>query len=557
MNFLWPLGWGLAALALPVIALYLIRQKTRLRPVSTLLFWQLQENRIHHMPFWRKLRRLISLLLQILFLLLLVAALSRPLWPGQDARQRSVIIVLDTGPTLAAGLGHASRWKKLQEQAEREIDQLRFLDEAMIIRSGEFPEILCTWTNRAKVLKQAVRRCTLSENFTNIRESLVLARNLVESRGNGKVVLLSDGVWPQVPGDRLMDDVELVLIHQEELNAGITLFSARRSPVVPGRFQLDLALAQNSDQEMSGQLSLFQGERLMDAIEVTIPVGQPWYKRWDMQGEEAQRFRAEFVPAQADAWAADDRAEAAIARLNPIRIGMVSDESSYVEAALRSIPMAEVQRMSVVPAAASSAREAIDLWVFNQHPVPEGFNGEAVILIRPEGQGKWGQWIGSIDRPVLSEVLVNRSMMRFVELYEVQLREAGQYQPADGAITYARALEYPLIFGNWERAPRWLVIGFRPNDSDLIFRTAFPILLSNLAELTREEASPGVRSPLGVVATELQPTVKPALQADGNTESLGGSWMFWKMWPLWAWALLAGLLWLLAEWFLFTRRITE
>src|SRR5271154_3185133 len=109
MKFLAPIAWPLLALGLVIILLYLIRQRLRVKPVTTLLFWEDLTPKVHNLPLWRKLRRLVSLLLQLLLLALRAAALARPIVSGRAAAS-SLVIVLDPTVTMSAKAGSGTRW---------------------------------------------------------------------------------------------------------------------------------------------------------------------------------------------------------------------------------------------------------------------------------------------------------------------------------------------------------------------------------------------------------------------------------------------------------------
>src|SRR5439155_19460440 len=67
-----------AGLLIPVVAFYLLKTRRRRIPVSTGLFWRQIFEEKQRRSLWQRLRHLVSLLLQLVFLSLLVLALAEP-----------------------------------------------------------------------------------------------------------------------------------------------------------------------------------------------------------------------------------------------------------------------------------------------------------------------------------------------------------------------------------------------------------------------------------------------------------------------------------------------
>ena len=65
----------LAALAVPIVVFYILKIRLRRVPVSTLMFWQQIFEEKKPRSIWQRLRHLLSLLLQLAFLLLLILSL--------------------------------------------------------------------------------------------------------------------------------------------------------------------------------------------------------------------------------------------------------------------------------------------------------------------------------------------------------------------------------------------------------------------------------------------------------------------------------------------------
>lgn len=549
MKFLWPVAWSLLGLALPIILFYLIRQRLRVKSVTTLLFWENLAPKVHNLPLWRKLRRLVSLLLQLLLLALLVFALARPILPGQSEVASSLVLILDPSVTMAAKSGTSTRWSEAKAAALKRINEMSFGDEATIILAGSPPKILSPWTGRKADLRQAVETASISSNITDIRPALRLARNLTLGHHDADIELISDTVWSVPPEKETLDKVKLDLIGSSVPNSGITLFSARPIPAGAGEYQLAIKIEQNTAAPINGELTVMQNGQLMDVLQVTVPPGQPWQKFWRAQSADAITFEAKWKPQGEDDFAPDQQAVAHLDPVKEIKATLVSQSNAFLEVALGSQTLVTSKRVWPAPETSDNA----DLTIFNDTMPPTDWHGKATVLINPPQGGFWGKKVGPIDKPLVSEVDKDALLMRFVNLSDLQLRAATEFKPAPGARVYVDSFGKPLIFGHWESEPRWLVIAFDLDQSDFVFRTAFPILCANLIQSLRPDSVADAGNVPGPVATQLkQMASSSSVEIQKPTV---GHW--WMAFPYWWWFACAAFLLLLIEWSLYTRRITE
>ena len=100
----WAISVGLAAAGLPIVIHWLTRPRPVRLPLSTLRFVQqaVAQRRAHH-----RLRDLLVLLLRTLAVLLLAAAIARPLWQrevlvtAQDPGKSLRGVILEARPSLS------------------------------------------------------------------------------------------------------------------------------------------------------------------------------------------------------------------------------------------------------------------------------------------------------------------------------------------------------------------------------------------------------------------------------------------------------------------------
>lgn len=551
MTFLAPLFWALSALALPIIAFYLVRERPRRRMVSNLLFWPEDQTVLAESSRWRKLRRWFSLLLQLLFLLLLVAALTRPLWPWGASQKRAVVIVIDASASMRAKDGNTSRFEAAVAEARRFANSLRSGEEVAVVLSGSVPQVLTGWTDSGHQLTEALARAGPDAAAGSPAQALNLAKNLAASR-SARVAFFTDGVWDGPLDEGALEGIAVHRVGLESANAGISRFSARRSPALPGEVVV-FAEVRDSGMGGRGKISLSNNGRLVDAREVLLTPGQPWRKEWILQEQDSAHLVATFEGFAGDVLAFDDSFEIVVDPLKRIDAVLVSPPDPYLEAALAAVPALEVQRLW--PPDTLKYGDASNLWIFQEAIPPTDFQALGLVIVMPGQSGFFGNLIGEMNEPWITEVDGNHEITRAVALDRVTVGRALEFQPAEGATSFVSSAGRPLIFGRWEDGPRWMVVAMDPSKSDLVMRAAFPILISNVVQSLRQDSREFVTSASASPSlTGLTPHLP---DAKANQVLPAFSAQILPVQPLWWWLLVVAVIWLFVEWWTYHRRITE
>src|SRR5262249_14526314 len=124
MSLVNPSALLLAGLALPIVVFYILQNRLRRLPVSTLLFLPQIFEETKPRSLWQRLRHLISLLLQLAFLALLVFAVADPIFRWQQARARRMVLIVDNSASMNARDVAPSRLDAAKGQGRRLIDGL-------------------------------------------------------------------------------------------------------------------------------------------------------------------------------------------------------------------------------------------------------------------------------------------------------------------------------------------------------------------------------------------------------------------------------------------------
>lgn len=546
MNFLVPAAWAWLGLAVPIIALYLIRIQLERRKVSTLLFWEQIQTQSYNSALWRKIRRWLSLLLQLLFLVLVTFALAQPLAPWQAAQPAKIIFVLDPSASMSAKEGGSSRWEEAVRTLDQRIRQMRPFDRAAILNATAPPEVLSGWTASRRDLLGALKRAQPGAGSVSLRPALALAENLAATQPNSSIVLLTDGVWENK--DEVPSSVQCHWIGGPQANAGVTHFSARRSLVSPGDVRVSAEVLGRFDKETGGTVELLRGGQLVDVQSVSLAPGETWERDWDVRAEGGAVLEARLAGFPPDALAADDDARVEVEAVPPVKVLLVSAPNVFLEAGLTALPMVEWARVESL----AGYPDPHALYVFNQSAPPPEFENANCLIINPPAEGFWGRPVGAVERPLVSEVSGDELLMRHTGFANVRLDSATKWEKPPSAKIFADSFGDPLIYGQWDERRRWALLAFDLEGSDFTLRTAFPILLGNAVESLRPARNVSASRAPGRGESALEQTA-PQKDYPAAAAQRPAGFAF----PLWWWALAAGCAWLAGEWWLTTRRITE
>jgi hypothetical protein len=170
-----------------LLAIYLLRQRSRRQPVSSLFLWQ--ELRLPHTA-GRRLRRMersLLLLLELLMLGLLTMAAAQPWWQQPQVNNR-LVVVLDNSYSMQAGGDDSPRRRALAAASEL-VQDISFL-RVLWLRAGDRAELLAE-SSRPRSLPAEVAgqwRCTAPGS--RIEQALTMAFEL--GGPQARILVLSD-----------------------------------------------------------------------------------------------------------------------------------------------------------------------------------------------------------------------------------------------------------------------------------------------------------------------------------------------------------------------------
>lgn len=506
MTLLNPAAFLFAALVPIVVVLYLLKIRRRDATVSTLHFWQriVAENR--RRTFWQKLRRPLSLLLQLLLLALVLFALARPevgaYFFGGGA---STVVVLDA----------RARMQAREDNGRTRFDEARAAAAGFLRRASNGNQVALLFvTSRVQVaipisasdapLLAALEDAAPADATGSLDDALALAAEMLASRpAPRRIVVVTDEAAP-ARADSAGVPINWVAVGSPRSNVGLTRLAVRTLATSSTDAEILLEITNFGPDRAAGNVEFALDGRVFDLRPYDLAPGQ---RRGDvlpspplnrLPANSRGWITARWQPAdgRADALALDDVAFAVAPLPRPTRVLLVTPGNPFLERFLASDDSVRFELLA--PAAFDPANAtSFDVVILDQ---PENRGGD-ILATFPAGnflfvrQSPVGVNDGELDRPLVTEAEIDDPLLRLADLREVSFLRAAKLpfdprrgvQQRDAWRIWAplRSLDHALIIAGEREAEgarsgqRFVALAFAITDSDLPLRIAFPLFIHN------------------------------------------------------------------------------
>ena len=536
MSFALPIALTLAALALPIIALYILRVRLRRVPVSTNLFWKQIYEEKPPRSIWQHFRHLMSLLLQLLLLMLIVLAIADPYFSWQLLQARRLVIVMDNSASMRATDVKPTRLDAAKNGAIELIDGLRFRDEVAIVLAGSTPEAVVGMTSHAPTLRDAIMGIEFSDSPTSLHTAIELGHRLIGEHPHGQVLVMTDGCVEEVdlsdsdkknlppdptaaaavvgeesknqetPPEQTVEKanepspVEYRLFATEAANVGITRLQVRRSLIDPLGYEILASVKNASASPVACRLELTLNDIPVDVIPLQLKPEELWSRsieKTSLDGGPLQAVLTRIVAGTSDEkvvsaaentkaasatnsggldlLSTDNSAWALVSARKTQRVLVVSPGNLFLQKVFEANPLVEVTLRKDLP-----EQWPADSIIILHGPLPATLPSGNVFAI--DSIGSCDQWDQGevLENPIVTEQDKASPLMTHIRLDNVLVPQARQLQFKTPPHALARTLSGDIIYAEVKRPNgKCLALSVNLDSSDLAFRTAFPILVAN------------------------------------------------------------------------------
>lgn len=478
LEFANPIGWWWATLAIPILLLYILKIRLRRQPVSTLLFWDQLFDEKKPRAWWQRLRHLLSLLLQLAFLLLLVAALTDPLWSWQKNRQRRIVLVVDNSASMQAREDDGqSRLEKAKRSAGALVRSLRSGDRMAVLSAGGKPRVVIGMTDHQRSLLAAIDALPATDGPTGVMSAVTAAeRLLADHEQQGEIIVLSDGCFEELAKLQSNEKVTVYGVGTSHDNVAITRYQVRRSLLDAIGYQVLIDVTNFSASDRSCRVELNLAGELVDVIPLELAPGATDTRILDHTSAGGGLLTATLDVN--DALSTDNVAIAVLPKRVPIPVILVTKGNLFLKSVLESIPLVELQIVVEPP----SAVPAGGILVLDRI-VPQQLPSGRVVVVDPQDSCDAWTLGEAIPNPIVAAVDADSALTKHVRLDNVLFPDARLLNfTAEAEPLIRDPLDQPLLARLRRTGGDAIVLTCSLEKGDLPLRIAFPVLMQNAVE---------------------------------------------------------------------------
>ncbi len=475
-----------------VVGLYILKLRRRTVAVPFSPLWQKILKDKEATSLFSKLKRLLSLLLQLALLLLLVLALGDPRAAATLIKGRNLVVLVDASASMQATDVAPSRLGVAKDRVRSMIRGLGGSDRMLVAQMDAMITPLGPMSGDTGELERALDQVKATDARADFPRALRFAADALRGVDNAEIVVVSDGVLgaaEDATGGVKLGDTRLsfVSVGTGKRNVGITQFSVRRYPLDKSRYEVMLEVTNTGPEQEDIELTLIGDKQPVDILKLRLKPGERLPRFYPQLSGASRTLEARIKPLdrEHDDLPADDHAYALLPERRRAKILVVTTGNTYLEAALLLDEYLDVE--VVAPAQyAKKAGGKYDVIVFDGATPAQPPRAHA-FYIDPRGPGSPVKIGEELKQPGFDKLDRKHPIIRFTALDDVNIARAHKLIPEPGDKIVGASAEGPIFVAGSRAGFKFAVLGFDLREADLPLRVAWPLMLLDAINWFTEE----------------------------------------------------------------------
>ena len=479
MSFLNP-GMLITLGLIPILILiHTLKPKPKQVEVSNFFLWQaVLKERSRNLSFER-LQRNLPLILQIALVTLAALALANPTWEYSVSRSGNLILIVDTSASMKTNTATGTRFEHAIEKALNLIEQREGDQKILIVEAAQKPLVKVGFSDDTRQAMRMIKSLTPTDQSAELEPAIYLALSFVDTARRDSIYVITDGAGGDFSGIvKRHPMIKPVIVSGGEHNVGIIRFEFRQTFAGYDKYEIMLevknftAAAVDCPVRLSIDNSvLFENPIFLQAREKKVLI-VPY------SGLITGIARAHLNID--DDFTIDNQAYLSLNASKDVWVLLVSEGNYFLEKLLDAYPNFKVNAVKeIIP---SSWQEQVlrhDIVIVDRMDFPETQKGN-FLLINAYSPSIPLVKTGEISFPRNIHWDHENPIMADVDFGGMVVEQASVLQAGKQTVPVVESADTGLLYTYEKGGLRAALMGFDITRSDLPFKIAFPVMMSNI-----------------------------------------------------------------------------
>lgn len=469
MGFFNPLGF-LALLGIPaILIMYMLKEKHKEVKVSSTMLWQKAVLSTLSKKPWQKLRNNILMIIQIIAVILLALALSKPYIIGGD-KASHYIIVMDNSSSMGATDLKPTRLDYAKSEAKKLIDNADRDTYFTIISAGKNPVTLLENTQGKDSAKRVLNNIDLTLEKADTYSAVELIKTL-KNNNDGNVYIFTDTYF-DTEG---IADVQVVSVGNSKDNTSIELVSENNGNVMA-------KVSNVGESDVSKNITLYGDGNILDVQEVSFNGSETKDISFDVDVKDTSVLNVSISPS--DNYIYDDEYYYTLSTQTSKNAIMFSDNNIFVEKAVSVLPNINLYKGNNENI---NDTEGYPLYIYDG-VLPEKIPSDGQIIIFSPNENSMLKVLGEVE--VNDNVAtVNCPITENISSMDFSLSKVKNVEIPSWATVFMKSGDIPVAFYGENNGQKIVVFLFDIHNTDMPLKMEFPILMYNCMKYFFPESS--------------------------------------------------------------------
>lgn len=475
-----------------VVLLYILKLRRRPVAVPFALLWERVLRDREASTLFAHLKRVLSLLLQLLLLALLLLALGDPRLGPNLVEGRNLVVLVDSSASMKATDVSPTRLAVAQREVRELIAGLGGADRMLVAQLDATVTPLTTMTGEVSILESGVDALRATDTRADLATGVRYALDTLRGATRAQIVLVGDGAYPELDrASRMLEgsnvEVSFVPVGAGQRNLAITGFSVRRYPLDKSRHEVMLEVTNTNEEPAEAELTLLGDGQVVDVTRLKLGAKERLPRYYPDLGGASRTLEAllRFPDGQVDQLPADDHGFALMPERRRSRILVVTRGNTYLEAALL---LDEYLDVTSIRPEQYPPQQSFDVTIFDGVAPPLAKNtGGSLYLDPPDGEHSPVERGQSLEMFGFDSWDEKSPILRWMAMENIQVATGRALRPASGDRVLGASVLGPILVEGRRAGRRFVALGFDPRQSDFVLRVGWPLFILNAINSFVEE----------------------------------------------------------------------